>query len=322
MPRIRKCLQLYKQWIPWILLVVVFGLSFSARSLLSAGGIAGPIRHEALPFERPMTNPPQRIVSLAPSVTEVLFALDLGEKVVGVTSHCRYPPSALSKGRVGDYYQPAYETILSLRPDLVVLLPEHEEAERYLSSLGVSTLRVDHFSIEGVLDSILLIGRICGAEVLAQQMLKDIQGRMGVIQQKAASLDRPRVMVSVGRNMGPRVIKDIYICGQDGFYSEMIMLAGGKNAYEGGEMKFPIISGEGIVRLNPQVILDVVPDLAESGWKEEDVVGQWGQLSGVDAVAHERVYVLSHNYAVVPGPRFILILEDMARRIHPEISGG
>ena len=134
------------------------------------------------------------------------------------------------------------------------------------------------------------------------------------------NLPAPRVMVSVGRNMGSGTIKEVYICGQDTLYGELVDLAGGKNVSFGLEVKFPVVSGEGILRLNPEVILEVIPDLEESGWREEDVLSQWNLLSGVDAVAHRRVFVLSHNYAVVPGPRFICILEDMARLIHPEID--
>jgi len=307
-----------KPWIPWVLVILVFGLSLWGKSSLGHRGREGELHPGSSPFQRDMAIPPQRIISLAPSVTEVLFALGLGGRVVGVTHHCRYPPSALEKAKVGDYYHPDYEAILSLKPDLVILLPEHEEAQRYLSSLGVHTLRVNHFSIRGVLDSILQIGERCGQIQAAQQMVNDIQGRMEVIRSKTAHLEPPRVLISVGRNMGPGMIKDAYICGRDGFYSEMIELAGGRNAYQGGEVKFPIISGEGIIRLNPQVILDVVPDLAESGWKEEDVLRQWSQLFSVEAVKNQRIHVLSHSYAVVPGPRFILILEDMTALIHPE----
>lgn len=307
-----------KQWIPWALLVLVFLLALSGRSLLSARGAGGQSQSGNSVRQQGMENPPRRIISLAPSVTEVLFALNLGDRVVGVTHHCRYPSAALSKERVGDYYHPDYEAILSLRPDLVVLLPEHEEAERYLSSLGVKTLRVNHFTIPGVLDSILRIGQICGTQA-GERIVGDIRRRMEAIRIKTAHLPPARVMISLGRNMGPGVIRDVYICGHDGFYSEMIELAGGKNAYPGGELKFPTLSAEGIIRLNPQVILEIVPDLTESGWKEEDILGQWGQLKGVDAVANHRVHVLSHDYAVVPGPRFIQILEDMARLIHPEV---
>jgi len=309
-----------KQWIPWVLAAIVFALSLGGRIFLEHRGREGHPPGIS-PYQGGRGTPPQHIVSLAPSVTEVLFALGLGDRVVGVTHHCQYPPPALEKPKVGDYYHPDYEAILTLRPDLVILLPEHEEAQRYLSSLGVSTLMVNHFSIKGVLDSILRIGRRCGCEAAAQQMVQDIQGRMEIIRKKTARLEPPRVLVSVGRNMGPGMIKDVYICGKDGFYSEMIELAGGRNAYQGGEVKFPIISGEGIVRLNPQVILDVIPDLAESGWKEKEILRQWNLLSGVEAVARHRVHVLSHNYAVVPGPRFILILEDMAALIHPGVSG-
>ncbi|MDH7499199.1 MAG: helical backbone metal receptor [candidate division NC10 bacterium] len=303
-----------KQWMPWAAVVLVFLLAQSGRSLPLAR-VGDNQDHPAPLAERQL---PQRIVSLAPSVTEVLFALNLGDRVVGVTHHCRYPSAVLSKEKVGDYYHPDYEAILSLRPDLVILLPEHEEAERYLSSLGVKTLRVNHFTIPGILDSILRIGQICGTGA-GEQVVGDIRRRMETIRSKTAQGDPPRVMVSLGRNMGPGIIKDAYICGHDGFYSQMIELAGGKNAYPGGGLKFPTLSAEGIIRLNPQVILEIVPDLTESGWREEEILRQWAQLKGVDAVVNHRVHVLSHDYAVVPGPRFILILEEMARRIHPEV---
>jgi iron complex transport system substrate-binding protein len=228
----------------------------------------------------------------------------------------------LAKAKVGDYYQPDYEAIVSLEPDLVILLPEHEEAQEYLDRLGVKTLTVNHFTIQGILDSILLIGRTCGRAEVAEEMVQEIRGRMETIRRRTMSLPAPRVMVSVGRNMGSGGIKDVYVCGQDGFYDQMIELAGGRNALQGGGVKFPIVSGEGILRLNPQVILDVIPDLAESGWKEDQILQQWDLLSQVDAVAHHRVPVLSHTYAVIPGPRFILILEEMARLIHPEVRWG
>jgi iron complex transport system substrate-binding protein len=311
-----------KRWIPWLIVLGVFGLSFGGPSFLLHRERADKSQPGILQTSQVHRVPPQRIISLAPSVTEVLFALGLGDRVVGVTQHCRYPAAALAKAKVGDYYQPDYEAILALKPDLVILLPEHEEAQEYLDRLGVKTLMVNHFTIQGILDSILLIGRTCGRAEVAEEMVQEIRERMETIRRRTMSLPAPRVMVSVGRNMGSGGIKDVYVCGQDGFYDQMIELAGGRNALQGGGVKFPIVSGEGILRLNPQVILDVVPDLAERGWKEEKILRQWDLLSQVDAVAHRRVHLLSQGFAVIPGPRFILILEEMARLIHPEVRWG
>lgn len=302
-----------KRWIPWALLAFLLLLILSGKGLWWAhSGEDQGRSHSSLP-------PPQRIVSLAPSVTEVLFALGLGERVVGVTRHCRYPPQVRSKEKVGDYYRPDYEAILTSRPDLVVLLPEHEEVWRFLSSLGVRTLMVNHFTIQGILDSLEELGRICGTP-RGEQIAKEIRERMEAIRRRTAGLDRPRVLVSLGRNMGAGAIKEVYICGEDGFYSELIRLAGGRNAYPGKGLKFPTLSAEGIVRLDPQIILDLVPDLEESKWRKEDILRQWSQLGEVEAVAHQRVHILSGSYTVVPGPRFILILEEMARLIHPEVD--
>ena len=127
-------------------------------------------------------------------------------------------------------------------------------------------------------------------------------------------------MVSLGRNMGSGRMEDVYIVGRDGFYDEMIRMAGGVNVFDGGSIKFPTVSAEGIMRLNPEVIIDMVPDLADAGLSEEQVAMEWQSLAGVDAVKNGRVHVLAQDYVVIPGPRFILILEAMAHAIHPELA--
>jgi iron complex transport system substrate-binding protein len=259
----------------------------------------------------------ERIVSLAPSITETLFVLGLGDRVVGVTRYCDFPPEALTKTKVGGYYDPNYEAIIALNPDLVVMLTEHEDARRHLSQLGLHVLVVNHKGISGILASITTIGKECGVEQEAMRIVKDIRRRMERISRKTEGLPRPRVMISVGRNMGSGTLKEAYISGQGIFYDEMIELAGGVNAYTGG-VAFPVVSTESIIRLNPEVIIDMVPDIDAKGWDRAMIVREWDTVSQVDAVKKDRVYVFGEDYVVIPGPRFILILEEMARVIHPE----
>ena len=261
----------------------------------------------------------RRIVSLAPSITEILFALGLGDKVVGVTHYCDFPPEALTKTKVGGYYDPNYEAIVALRPDLVIMLTEHEEPKRYLGQLGLNVLMVNHKSISGILNSLMAIGKACGAEQNVTSVVRDLRERMERIRQKTDGMPRSKVMVSVGRNMGSGSLKDVYISGRSGFYDEMITFAGGVNAYS-GDVAFPVVSGEGIIRMNPEVIIDMIPDLDEKGWDKAMILKEWETVSGVDAVKNGRVYVFGEDYVVVPGHRFILILEKMARVIHPEVD--
>ncbi|HUU30352.1 MAG TPA: helical backbone metal receptor [archaeon] len=261
-----------------------------------------------------------RIVSMAPSITEVLFALGLGEKLVGVTRYCDYPPEALAKPKVGGYLDPNYEAIFALQPDLVVHLTEQEKAGRFFNEMGLRTLTVDHSDVAGILRSIPQIGGACGAGGRAGELLDDIRLRMKHIQEKVKGLPRPRVMVTVGRNLSYGTMQDIYISGSDGYYNELIELAGGLNAYRERTVAFPAVSVEGIQQLDPQIIIEMIPNLEKDGLDKEKITRAWDFTSGVCAVKDGRVYVFGEDYVVRPGPRFILLLEQMTRAIHPELN--
>lgn len=303
----------HRAWGRIVLLVLVMLLPllfcFSQLAVFAAPGDG-----ESLGSSQPV---PGRIVSLAPSITEILFLLGLADRVAGVTRYCVYPPEARKKPKVGGYYDPSYEAIVALKPDLVIVLPEHEEHRRNLERLGLATLAVDHRDIPGILASIATIGKACGRERAATATVDDLRKRTNAVREKTRGLDRKRVLVSVGRNMGSGRIEDVYITGRTGFYNNLIDLAGGVNAFD-GDIAYPMVSEEGILRINPEVIIDMVPDLEEKGLTRDSVLKEWKALKGLDAVRNGRVHVFGQDYTVVPGPRFIRVLEDMARAIHPE----
>jgi len=259
------------------------------------------------------------IVSLAPSITEILFALGLDDSVAGVTRYCDFPSAARTKTNVGGYYDPNYESIVTLYADLVIMLEEHEKPRQYLSELGLSTLVVNHKSISGILNSITIIGKTCGVDKKAESIVRDLQLRIERVRQKTEGLPRPRVIISVEKNMGSGTLKDVYISGREKFYNEMITLAGGINAYK-GDIAFPVVSREGLVQMNPEVIIDMIPDIDDKDLDKAMISREWDVLSQVDAVRKDHVYVFGEDYVVIPGPRFILILEKMARLIHPEVD--
>jgi len=261
----------------------------------------------------------QRIISLAPSITEVFFALGLGDRVIGVTTFCDFPAEARSKERVGGYYDTSYEAILSLQPDLVIVLTEHEKQRESLTEMGIPLLVLDQRDIRGIMDSILTIGRMFARDAEAGALVSDITARMKRIEERIRGLPRPRVMVCIGRAIGTGMLEDVFICGRKGFYHEMLTLAGGINVYDGPSLQYPSVTGEGITRMNPEVIIEIIPDLIDQGWNEEVVVREWHQLKGVDAVKNKRIYILGDDHVATPGPRFILTLEQMARVLHPEV---
>ena len=140
---------------------------------------------------------------------------------------------------------------------------------------------------------------------------------MAGVQNRVIDERRPRVLVCVGRNMGSATIDEVYVAGRGGFYDEMITLAGGTNAYQ-DNLAFPLITGEGLLRLEPEIIIDMVADLPEKGLSEAAVLKQWDSLADLQAVRDKRVFLFTEDFVVIPGPRFIQILEKMAAVIHPE----
>ncbi|NOY87437.1 MAG: ABC transporter substrate-binding protein [Deltaproteobacteria bacterium] len=269
------------------------------------------------PSQPPRPQQYRRIISLAPSITEVLFSLGLGDRVVGVTRYCDYPPEALEKPKIGGYFDINYEAIIIANPDLVVLLKEHDKPRENLKRLGIETLTVDHSSVDGIMESIRLIGKKTGKMEAAEKILLTIGKRIERVKNLTVGLTRPSVMVAVGRNLQTGAAGAVYISGKDGFYDELISMAGGKNAYTEDTLKFPALSAEGVARLNPQVIIEMVPDVTDTQ-TDEKMMKKWRSIPRLDAVRKGRVYVFNEDYVVIPGPRFVLLLEEMARVIHPE----
>ena len=261
-----------------------------------------------------------RIVSLSPSTTETLFALGVGDRVVGVTRFCSYPPAAQQIARVGGYLDPNYEAVAALEPDLVIVLPEYEKVVHYLEELGLRYLVVHNRTLSEITGTLGEIGSACGAEKRAGELVGQIEARKDEIARATAQLDRPGVIVSIGRSMGSGTLKEVYLAGKNTFYDELVALAGGRNLYGNGKVSYPLVSAEGLLHLNPEVVLDLVADLAESGFSEEMILRDWDSAGQIDAVRNKRVCVLSGDYVAIPGPRIILLLEDMARAIHPEVD--
>jgi len=262
-----------------------------------------------------------RIISLSPSVTEVLFELGLGDKVVGVTRYCDYPEQAETITKVGGYFDPNYEVILSLKPDLVILLDEHEQARNNFSSFGIEVLAVNHKTISGIVESLTLIGDKCGAALEAKQVLSGIQARLTRVKTSVQGLATPKIVISIGRSWGTQSIGQLHLVGLDGFFSEIITCAGGRNAYV-GDIPFPEVSKEGLLSLDPDMIIDLVPDMEKRGFKADQLLADWNSFAMLRAVKEQKVTIFGEGFMVIPGPRFISIIEAMAKVLHPEIDQG
>ena len=264
------------------------------------------------------SKPTGRIVSLAPSITETLFALGVGERVVGVSRFCDWPPEVRSVPQVGGLFDPNLEKIVRLEPDVVIGLAGQPDTLWPMRKLGLPLVVVEHRSIDGLLESIRVLGTTCGAEAQAERLLQDIQSRLEAVGRRVSGRPRPRVLVSVQRTVGTGRIENIYIAGREGHLGRIVQWAGGDSAVPTSWAAFPTVSSESLLRLDPDVILDLVPGFCTAQIPREQILADWQSLDGLRAVREGRVYVLDEDFVFRPSPRFVLMVEKVARLLHPE----
>ena len=251
-----------------------------------------------------------RIISFAPSITETLFALSLGEKVVGVTSFCMYPPQARRLPKVGGYIDPNFEMIIRLKPDLVVMLKEQEQLRGFLNANHIAYLTIDNHDLNAILSSIKTIGGACGRENQADSLVGLISGQCR--QNIGISTKVPRVLLCVDRNFpGNGAICRVYAAGPTTFYNDLLSATGMENALTKGKIEYQQLSAEGVISLQPDIIIDLS---APSGaLLARKALKDWQLLPGIPAIKNRMLFSLSADYMTVPGPRVFLILKDFKR---------
>lgn len=305
------------------------GPRFGARGILLAaafvlvGGCSVPnadvtVGPEPSPTDR--VQPPMRIVSLAPSVTETLFALGVGERVVGVTRYCDFPAEAAGRTIIGGYLDLNFEAVVGLEPDLVIGIRDSADAIERLTRLGLATLEVDQHNVAGILHSIATIGEVCAVGDRAVVLADEVQGRIDEVRRRTAGGQRPRALVVVDRAAGTGTITAVWAAGPSSFYDELLELAGGDNAIEIDFVVYPEVSAEGLLTIDPDVILEVTAELDNRGLDRQTLRVDWDNLSTLRAVRSGRVYILDQEYMVIPGPRVARIVEQFARALHPDVD--
>jgi iron complex transport system substrate-binding protein len=262
---------------------------------------------------------PQRIVSTAPSITELLYALGLGDRVVGVTRFCRYPPEAQKKPKIGDYTSPNLEAIAALKPDLVIVQTNPVRLAERLGTLRLRVLEINQDNIAAIYNSIRVVGEATGVSPRAAQLIDSIRGKLDAIAKRAKPLHRARVMFVVGRS--PNRLDGLIVVGRASYLNEVIALAGGENVFRDAVAAYPAVTLEEVFARNPDVILDM-GDMSDTVNVTEDhrrsVVGLWQRMSVVAAVKSHRVFAVASDIYVVPGPRAVNAAQAIFEMLHPE----
>ena len=263
----------------------------------------------------------KRIVSLMPSATEILFAIGAGDRVVGVTRYCRFPPEVQNLPQVGGIMDTNYEMVFQLQPDLVVLTNDGEEQQQKMDAMGFETLAIETKNIPGIMDSIRRVGAKVGKEREAEKVANAIQNKMDEVREKTKDLPKPKVMITYLRPLGEGSIREVYIAGNKTYFDKIIEAAGGVNAFQGVELVVsPIVTPEGILEMNPDVIIELIGSLDQTPYAVDEVKKDWDMLPELNAYQNGRIHIFSKPYVSLPGPRLVKVIEDIARVIHPEVD--
>jgi iron complex transport system substrate-binding protein len=247
---------------------------------------------------------------MAPNITEILFALGLEDRLVGVTEFCRYPPAAQDLPRVGGFGQFNYEAIVSLRPDLAILHRELQAEKRRLEELGIPTLETDSYYMEDIFSAIRRIGAACGASAEAAELIRRLEERMHAVNPPAG--EGPRVLMAFGGSAEDD-IGQIHAFGTACLHNQLLKRAGGRNVLNSAQ-PYALLSREAVLRLDPDIVIVLAPELDS----REAEINRWNRLPGLRAAGLGQVHVLNGDYLCIPGPRFVRTLEDFSRIIGEE----
>jgi len=258
------------------------------------------------------TKPARRIVSLAPSATEILFAIGAGDRLVGVCSYCDHPRQVEDLPRVGTFTSPSIESIVAARPDLVIGArgPATMGAVAAIRRVGVPVLIVEDTTLDAVWTAIDEIGRRTGREEAAGELATELRRRLDAVRRRLAGVARRRVLVVVGQT-------PLVVAGVGTFVDDLIRIGGGVNVAADTGQPWPRLSIETVLARGPEVIID-----SALGHEEGADPGLWGRFPTLPAVREHRVHAYRSFAALRGGPRLADAAEEFARLIHPEVSGA
>ncbi|MGB9613388.1 MAG: ABC transporter substrate-binding protein [Candidatus Margulisiibacteriota bacterium] len=247
---------------------------------------------------------PQRIISGMPSITEMLFALGLEDRIVGVTANCNYPPEALKKEKIGGFFL-NLEKIVSLKPDLVVMLEDTQKQDiKRLKDYGLPVYTINPHTVVEVMDSLVKLGEVTGKRKEAKILIKQMKNRIASVQPKGtSSLERPRVLVIVG-------YRPLIVAGAGTFIDDIIKYAGGENIAQDAKASYPQYSFERLIKEDPEYM--IIPE----GVVEKEEIARDSRWQSLQAVRGNKILFINADILSRPGPRLVEAIEKIADFIH------
>jgi iron complex transport system substrate-binding protein len=287
--------------------------------LIAAAGCGDAGRRAAsAPPDGTAADAPQRIVCGSPAVTEIVFALGCGDRVVGVSDYTTYPPEAVRKPSIGGFMNPSRERLLVLEPDVILTQGEHAALAGFAGEYGIRFLSVKLDTLDDLYRAVASIADAVGAADRGRELARRLQADLAGVRQQVAGAAPRGVLFLFARTPGD--LTGLTTIGPGSFLDAVIRIAGGTNVFGDAHGAYPQVSKETLLVRRPEVILEVDPGgLTED--KARRLRADWQKLPELPAVVHGRIVYLDEPYLLVPGPRIGLAAARLARAIHPERAG-
>jgi len=264
----------------------------------------------------------RRVVAMAPNAAEIICGLGAGGQLVGVSSFCTYPPELADVPKVGGLQDPNLETIIALRPDLIVLR-SHGEAGHPLRQLAADRdIRIYDDNVETLEDlykTIGDLGELLGRGEQAAEMIRRIRDELADVKRSFEGRRRVRVLFTL---RSPTGLANLFTIGRDTYVHQLLEMAGGENIFGGHTTRYPNISLEEVVGRNPEVIIESMPGENINDRRRAELLEQWSGFERIDAVRHGRIFFVTEEYLTIPSQRITLAARKLAELLHPEAQSG
>ena len=252
----------------------------------------------------------ERIVTLSPAINEIVYALDAGDDVVGNTQYCMYPKAAQSVTKVGGYFSPNLEKILSLHPSIVIMQQNNRKLAQKLEKLGIKTKIIQIDRLPHIKKAILELGTLLHKESNAEKIVSNIDRALADI--KGIVKDK-KILIVIGHNTS--LVKQIFVVGQNLYLDDIINASGNTNALQSKRKGQPILNQENIIATNPDIVILLAHSMHQRGLTPADLIDPWKELP-VNAGKSGDIYIIDKEYSGIPSDRLVLFLRDFKEILH------
>lgn len=252
----------------------------------------------------------ERIVALSPAINEIIFAVGAGDQIVANTFYADYPATAKNIYKVGGYFRPDLEKILLVKPTLVIMHPHDPLMVKRLADMGLRVVTVGMETLADIVHAIETIGEAVGKPAAGQQLAAEMRAKIAQVRATDTKL-KILVVLSMDNDMG----KGIYIAGQNLYFDSIIRLVGARNAYQSAVGGQPVLTIEGILALQPDVVIILAPNRQEQHFSVADLQRPWQSLA-IPAAIHQRIHVIDTDYCAIPSHRVMYLLDDFQKIVH------